>query len=110
MAGRSLSPSTPTAKGSAVLYYWLLLAIFVEYARPASYIPGFNLAIIYSLIPMALFLVTLFAPGMRPTREIFADALERDPVTLVDLLGTDDGADIEFEPKRLGLTARTPDL
>ena len=43
-------------------------------------------------------------------REIFADALERDPVTLVDLLGTDDGADIEFEPKRLGLTARTPDL
>ena len=43
-------------------------------------------------------------------REIFADALERDSVTLVDLLGTDDGADIEFEPKRLGLTARTPDL
>ncbi|CCH77371.1 conserved hypothetical protein [Nostocoides japonicum T1-X7] len=43
-------------------------------------------------------------------REILADALEREPVTLVDLLGTDDGADIEFEPERLGLTARTPDL
>jgi plasmid stability protein len=26
------------------------------------------------------------------------------------LLGTDEGADIEFEPERLGLTARTPDL
>ena len=29
---------------------------------------------------------------------------------LVDLLGTDEGANIEFEPERLGLTARTPDL
>lgn len=43
-------------------------------------------------------------------REIFADALEREPVTLVDLLSTDEGTDIEFEPQRLGLTARTPDL
>ena len=43
-------------------------------------------------------------------REILADALERDPVTLVDLLATDEGADIEFEPERLGLTARTPEL
>ena len=43
-------------------------------------------------------------------REILADALEREPVTLVDLLGTDEGADFEFEPQRLGLTARTPDL
>lgn len=43
-------------------------------------------------------------------REILADALKRDPVTLVDLLGMDEGADIEFEPQRLGLTARTPEL
>lgn len=43
-------------------------------------------------------------------REILAEALGREPVTLVDLLGTDEGADIEFEPERLGLTARTPDL
>lgn len=43
-------------------------------------------------------------------REILADALERDPVTLVDLLGTDEGANLEFEPEGLGLTARTPDL
>lgn len=43
-------------------------------------------------------------------RAILADALEREPVTLVDLLGTDEGADIEFEPKRLCLTTRTPDL
>ena len=43
-------------------------------------------------------------------REILAEALAREPVTLVDLLGVDEGTDIEFEPERLGLTARTPDL
>lgn len=43
-------------------------------------------------------------------REILADALEREPVTIVDLLSTDEGVDIEFEPERLGLAARTPEL
>lgn len=43
-------------------------------------------------------------------REILAGALERDPLTLVDLLAGDEGADIEFEPGRLGLTTRTPEL
>lgn len=43
-------------------------------------------------------------------REILAGALDREPITLVDLLGTDEGADIEFEPERLGLTVRTPNL
>lgn len=43
-------------------------------------------------------------------REILADVLDREPVTLVDLLGTDEGAAIEFEPERLGLTARTAEL
>ena len=43
-------------------------------------------------------------------RKILAEALDRDPVTLVDLLGTDEGADIDFEPERLGATARTADL
>ena len=43
-------------------------------------------------------------------RTILAEALEREPVTMVDLLSTDEGADIEFEPERLGLTARAADL
>jgi plasmid stability protein len=43
-------------------------------------------------------------------REILADALDREPRTLVDLLGTDEGADIEFQPERLGLIVRIPDL
>ena len=43
-------------------------------------------------------------------REILADVLDREQVTLVDLLGTDEGADIEFEPERQSLTARTAEL
>ena len=43
-------------------------------------------------------------------REILADALEREPLTLVDLLASDEGADIDVEPERLGLTARAPDV
>lgn len=43
-------------------------------------------------------------------REILADAIEREPATMVDLLGSHEGADVEFEPERLGLQPRTPDL
>ena len=43
-------------------------------------------------------------------RQILADALEREPVTILDLLSTDEGAVIEFDAERLGLTARTPEL
>lgn len=43
-------------------------------------------------------------------RDILAEALEREPPTLVDLLGSDESADFEFEPGRLGLRARTPEL
>lgn len=43
-------------------------------------------------------------------REILAGVLERAPVSLVDLLADDEGADIEFEPERLGLATRTPEL
>lgn len=43
-------------------------------------------------------------------RAILVEALEREPLTLVDLLSTDEGADIDFEPGRLGLTARVPEL
>jgi plasmid stability protein len=43
-------------------------------------------------------------------RGILADALDRPSVTLVDLLAMEDGADIEFEPERLGTTARIADL
>lgn len=43
-------------------------------------------------------------------RDVLTRALDRDPVSIVDLLSTEEGADIEFEPDRLGLTARTAEL
>ena len=43
-------------------------------------------------------------------RDALTKALNDEPVTIVDLLGTDEGADIEFEPQRLGLTARSAQL
>jgi plasmid stability protein len=43
-------------------------------------------------------------------RDLLTRAVEGEPVTIVDLLGTDDGADIEFEPERLGMTARSAQL
>ncbi len=43
-------------------------------------------------------------------RDILTMALERSPLMLVDLLGMDDGADIDFEPEPLGLSPRTAEL
>ena len=43
-------------------------------------------------------------------RDVLTKALECDPVTIIDLLSTDEGTEIEFEPERLGLTARTAEL
>lgn len=43
-------------------------------------------------------------------RDLLAQALDRAPVTIVDLLSTEEGAEIDFDPDRLGLTARTAEL
>lgn len=43
-------------------------------------------------------------------REILTAGLDRQLATLVDLLSTDEGAEVEFDPDRLGLTARDADL
>jgi len=43
-------------------------------------------------------------------RDVLTNALRCEPVTIIDLLSTDEGDDIEFEPERLGLTARTAEL
>ena len=43
-------------------------------------------------------------------RKILAEAVAGAPSSIVDLLSMDEGAEIGFEPDRLGLTARTPAL
>lgn len=43
-------------------------------------------------------------------RALLTESLTRDNVTILALLSTDEGADIEFEPERLGLKARSAEL
>ncbi|NKY41208.1 FitA-like ribbon-helix-helix domain-containing protein [Cellulomonas septica] len=43
-------------------------------------------------------------------RAILEEALDRGPASLVDLLAMRESADVEFEPERLGATARVADL
>lgn len=43
-------------------------------------------------------------------RDVLTRALAEEPLTMVDLLAAEDGDDIEFEPERLGLSARPVDL
>lgn len=43
-------------------------------------------------------------------REILAEAVASEPASIVDLVSMDEGAEVEFEPGRLGLTARTAQL
>lgn len=68
------------------LYYWLLLALFLEYARPASYVPVLNIPFIYSAIPLLLMAVSLGAPGLRPIKELFDDRLTKWVMILLGVL------------------------
>jgi probable O-glycosylation ligase (exosortase A-associated) len=67
-----LSPEEAEKK-TRYLYWWLLLSLFFEYARPASYFKPLGLIPLNSMIPMALLVVSMFADGLRPWNRIFAD-------------------------------------
>ncbi|MFT3887670.1 MAG: hypothetical protein QM713_05860 [Arachnia sp.] len=43
-------------------------------------------------------------------RDMLARALTAEAVTIVDLLSMDEGADTDFEPERLRVVARIPEL
>ncbi|MFC4313313.1 O-antigen ligase family protein [Steroidobacter flavus] len=66
-------------KSTRYLYWWLLLALFFEYGRPAAYFKPLGLLPLNSAIPLVLFLVTCFAKGLRPWNRIFADGLAKWP-------------------------------
>lgn len=77
---RTLSVATAKARaqpGTGFLYGWLLVALFVEYARPASEFTFLDFPFFYSIVPMSLLLVTMFAPGLRTVKEIFSDRLAK---------------------------------
>lgn len=66
-------------KSTRYLYWWLLLALFFEYARPASYFKPLGLIPLNSMIPLALLMVSMFAKGLRPWNRIFADSFAKWP-------------------------------
>lgn len=70
-------------KQSDYLYWWLLLALFFEYARPGSYFPPLQILPLNSVIPLSLLVVTLFAKGLRPWNEIFRDRMAIWPAIFV---------------------------
>ena len=58
---------------SGFLYGWLLFALFIDYSRPLELLPFLKIPFVQTIIPLLLFLVTMFAPGLRPAKNIFAD-------------------------------------
>jgi putative inorganic carbon (HCO3(-)) transporter len=66
-----------TEKDTRVYYYWLLFALFLEYARPATFIPIFRIPLFNSLVPLVLFAVSFFAKGFRPMSEVVKDPIAK---------------------------------
>lgn len=71
---------------SKPFYWWLLVVIFFEYARPASYFPPLGLVPLNSLLPLMLLVAVMFAPGMRPWNSIFSDRFSKWPFILVGVV------------------------
>lgn len=76
VAAQRRAPQDPE-RATRFYYYWLLLALFFEYARPASYAPFLAIPFLYSILPVALLLVSMFVKGLRPMGEIFGDPLAK---------------------------------
>lgn len=66
-----------TQPAAGFLFGWLLVALFLEYARPASFFPFLNIPFFYSLIPLLLFIASLFASGLRSAKDAFSDPLAK---------------------------------
>jgi probable O-glycosylation ligase (exosortase A-associated) len=60
-------------KRTEIYYWWLLLAIFFEYARPGAFVPALQAARLNSLIPLSLLVLVVFGSGFRPFRQIYED-------------------------------------
>lgn len=63
--------------GTGFLYGWLLVSLFIEYARPTNQLAFLDFPFFYTIIPMSLLVATLFASGLRPLRDIFSDKLAK---------------------------------
>jgi putative inorganic carbon (HCO3(-)) transporter len=72
--GKELTPEE-SEKKSRTVYWWLLVVIFFEYARPASYFPPLGILPLNSMLPLLLFVVSFFAPGLRSWQDIRKDRM-----------------------------------
>jgi putative inorganic carbon (hco3(-)) transporter len=79
-------PQAAADRASNFCYIWLLVAIFIEYARPASFIPFLRIPLIYSMIPVALLLVTFSAKGLRSMGEVMSDPVSKWVFTYLALI------------------------
>lgn len=71
------APAAPDAgvdeKRTEIYYWWLLVAIFFEYARPGAFVPALQAAKLNSLIPLSLLAIVVFGSGFRPFGQIYQD-------------------------------------
>jgi probable O-glycosylation ligase (exosortase A-associated) len=58
-------------------YWWLLLALFLEYARPTTFVPGLGALPLNSVVPLTLLLVCIFSRNLRPLADILRDPLAK---------------------------------
>ena len=58
---------------SRYLLWWLMIAIFFEYARPGSFVSGLDVLKLNSLIPLSLVVACLFSSGLRPMKQVMRD-------------------------------------
>jgi probable O-glycosylation ligase (exosortase A-associated) len=63
--------------GTGLLYGWLLVALFVEYARPTNQLRFLEFPFFYSIVPMSLLFVQSLSKNLRPMKEIFADPIAK---------------------------------
>lgn len=66
-----------------VLYWWLLLVLFFEYARPGYQFPVLQALPLNSVLPLLLLAVSSVTGGLRPLAEIYRDPLAKWPLVMV---------------------------
>jgi putative inorganic carbon (HCO3(-)) transporter len=72
-----MRPLPLAAQQPAWVHWWLYLALFFEYARPANFAPVLAVLPLNAIIPVGLLVVCLVMKGMRPFGEIFRDPLAK---------------------------------
>jgi len=75
-----------SASSAGVLYAWLLFSLFIDYTRPLGLLPFLKIPLVQTIIPLLLFVVTMFAPGMRPAKDIFSDTRTKWVLILIVLI------------------------